>query len=160
MLLLHTLRIFLKEENEEKRLDIKEVNEKELLKIFTHKNKENDEKKYGEFDFNYENVTKFLNLLWKVRFAFDEHIIKWVNIDDKSDEVHLICKIIDNVSSKSPSLQRDETEVSKSFSLLQSMLYHTQPVINHYWLTPLLNKLVNETQSDNEKYLQLVMERK
>ena len=53
MLLLHTLRIFLKEENEEKRLDIKEVNEKELLKIFTHKNKENDEKKYGEFDFNY-----------------------------------------------------------------------------------------------------------
>ena len=156
MLLLHTLRIFLKEENEEKRLDIKEVNEKELLKIFTHKNKENDEKKYGEFDFNYENVTKFLNLLWKVRFAFDEHIIKWVNIDDKSDEVHLICKIIDNVSSKSPSLQRDETEVSKSFSLLQSMLYHTQPVINHYWLTPLLNKLVNETQSDNEKYLQLV----
>mgnify|MGYP006382226993 FL=1 len=156
MLLLHTLRIFLKEENEEKRLDIKEVNEKELLKIFTHKNKENDEKKYGEFDFNYENVTKFLNLLWKVRFAFDEHIIKWVNIDDKSDEVHLICKIIDNVSSKSPSLQRDETEVSKSFSLLQSMLYHTQPVINHYWLTPLLNKLVNEAQFDNEKYLQLI----
>lgn len=151
MLLLHTLRIYLKEEN---KLDIKEVNEKELLKIFTHKNKENDENKYGEFDFNYENVTKFLNLLWKVRFTFDEHIIKWVNIDDNSDEVHLICKIIDNVSSKSPSLQRDETEVSKSFSLLQSMLYHTQPIINHYWLTPLLYKLVNNPQSNNEEYLQ------
>ena len=151
MLLLHTLRIYLKEEE---RLDIKEVNEKELLKIFTHKNKENDENKYGEFDFNYENVTKFLNLLWKVRFTFDEHIIKWVNIDDNSDEVHLICKIIDNVSSKSPSLQRDETEVSKSFSLLQSMLYHTQPIINHYWLTPLLYKLVHNPQSNNEEYLQ------
>jgi hypothetical protein len=33
------------------------------------------------------------------------------------------------------------------------MLYHTQPVINHYWLTPLLYKLIGSTSSD-EKYLQ------
>lgn len=155
MLLLHTLRIFLKEENEEKRLDIKEVNEKELLKIFTHKNKENDKKKYGEFDFNYDNVVRFINLLWKVRFAFDEHIIKWVSIDDNNDEVHMICNIYPNENNKL--LQRNkELQDVKSFSLLQSMLYHTQPVINHYWLTPLLYKLVNNPQFNNEKYLQLI----
>jgi hypothetical protein len=152
MLLLHTLRIFFKQEKEN---DIKEVNEKELLKIFTNKNEEKDSTKYGEFEFNNNNVIKFINLLWKVRFAFDEHIIKWVNIDDNSDEVHLICKIIENASSSSPSLQREETEESKSFSLLQSMLYHTQPVINHYWLTPLLYKLVETTPSlSNDEYLQ------
>jgi hypothetical protein len=150
MLLLHTLRIFFKQSNQE---DIKEVNEKELLKIFTHKNNDNSSK-YGEFMFSDENVKEFINLLWRVRFAFDENIIKWVNVDDNSDEVHLICKIIENNSNTSPSLQRDETEVSKSFSLLQSMLYHTQPVINHYWLTPLLYKLVTDTQKSNEEYLQ------
>lgn len=151
MLLLHTLRIFFKLEGKE---DIKEVNEKELLKIFTHKNKVEDIVKYGEFEFNRDNVIKFINLLWRVRFAFDECVIKWVNKDENTDEVHLISKIIENNSSNSPSLQRDVTEVSKSFSLLQSMLYHTQPVINHYWLTPLLYKLVNNTQFGNEAYLQ------
>lgn len=154
MLLLHTLRIFFKLEGKE---DVKEINEKELLEIFTHKNKEEDTTKYGKFDFNYENVTKFINLLWRVRFAFDEHIIKWVNVDDNTDEVHLICKIVENKSKDSPSLQREEREVSKSFSLLQSMLYHTQPVINHYWLTPLLYKLVeNKPSLDNEQYLQKI----
>ena len=152
MLLLHTLRIFLKEENEEKRLDIKEVNEKELLKIFTHKNNENDEKKYGEFDFNYVNVTKFINLLWKVRFAFDEHIIKWVNVDDNSDEVHMICNIYPNKDSKLLQRNKELIEI-KSFSLLQSLLYHTQPVINHYWLSPLLSILVRNSQKTNEDYL-------
>ena len=149
MLLLHTLRIFFKKKEKD---DIKEVNEKELLKIFTHENNDHSSK-YGEFIFSDENVKEFINLLWRVRFAFDEHIIKWVNIDDNSDEVHLICKIVEN-NNTSPSLQRDKTEVSKSFSLLQSMLYHTQPVINHYWLTPLLYKLVNNPQSNNEEYLQ------
>lgn len=151
MLLLHTLRIFFKQSNQE---DVKEINEKELLRIFTHKNKNEDIMKYGEFEFNQNNVTKFINLLWRVRFAFDEQVIKWVNVNDNSDEVHKICKIIENESSKSPSLQRDETEVSKSFSLLQSLLYHTQSVINHYWLTPLLYKLVNNPLSNNEEYLQ------
>jgi hypothetical protein len=149
MLLLHTLRIFLKKQG---KYDIKEVNEKELLKIFTHKNNE-DSSTYGEFKFSYENVVKFINLLWKVRFAFDENIIKWVNVEDNNDEVHMICNIYPNENNKL--LQRNkELEDVKSFSLLQSMLYHTQPVINHYWLTPLLYKLVNDTQSDNETYLQ------
>lgn len=150
MLLLHTLRIFFKLEGIE---DIKEINEKELLKIFIHKNKEEHTTKYGEFEFNQENVTKFINLLWRVRFAFDEHIIKWVNVDDNTDEVHMICDIYPNTDSKL--LQRNKELVnSKSFSLLQSMLYHTQPVINHYWLTPLLYKLVNDTQPTNEIFLQ------
>lgn len=149
MLLLHTLRIFFKQSNQE---DIKEVKEKELLKIFTHKNND-DSSKYGEFIFSDENVKEFINLLWRVRFAFDEHIIKWVNIEDNNDEVHMICNIYPNENNKL--LQRNkELQDVKSFSLLQSMLYHTQPVINHYWLTPLLYKLVTDTQKSNEEYLQ------
>ena len=149
MLLLHTLRIFFKQSNQE---DIKEVKEKELLKIFTHKNND-DSSRYGEFIFSDENVKEFINLLWRVRFAFDEHIIKWVNIEDNNDEVHMICNIYPNENNKL--LQRNkELQDVKSFSLLQSMLYHTQPVINHYWLTPLLYKLVTDTQKSNEEYLQ------
>ncbi|MDX9744110.1 MAG: DUF262 domain-containing HNH endonuclease family protein [Arcobacteraceae bacterium] len=152
MLLLHTLRIFFKQKNQN---DIKEISEKELLKIFTYRNQEINKQQYGEFEFTEKNVIDFIKLLWRVRFAFDEHIIKWVNVEDNSDEVHLICKIIENKSSQSPSLQRDDTEVSKSFSLLQSMLYHTQEVKTHYWLTPLLYKLIeNDSKSKNEKYLQ------
>jgi hypothetical protein len=149
MLLLHTLRIFFKQEDKN---DIKEVNENELLNIFT-----NIDIKYGVFNLDEDEnsekqVKKFINLLWRVRFAFDEHIIKWVNVDDKTDEVHMICKIVE-YNGTSPSLQRDETELSKSFSLLQSMLYHTQEVKTHYWLTPLLFKLI-DNNDDNEEYLQ------
>ena len=148
MLSLHTLRIFFKQNDLN---DIKEVKEKELLKIFTSNYKDNEKEKYGVFKFNEDNVKEFIQLLWKVRFAFDEHIIKWVKVEDNTDERHLICKIYPNTSSSL--LQRLEQENSKSFSLLQSMLYHTQPVINHYWLTPLLYKLINNTDS-NEQYLQ------
>ena len=65
----------------------------------------------------------------------------------------MICNIYPNENNKL--LQRNkELQDVKSFSLLQSMLYHTQPVINHYWLTTLLYKLVTDTQKSNEEYLQ------
>lgn len=151
MLLLHTLRIFFKKNKQE---DLKSIDEKELIKMFTYVNQAKDvTNKYGEFGFNEDNVKKFIELLWKVRVAFDRYIIKWVNIEENQDEVHLICKVRENTSNNSPSLQRENTEDGKAFSLLQSMLYHTQEVKTHYWLTPLLYKLVNN-EDDLTIYLQ------
>lgn len=140
MVLLHTLRIFLKQKELQ---DIKEVDEKKLLEVFTNNNDQ-----YGIFKIKDEAVVKeFIQLLWKIRFAFDRYVIKWVTIKDGTDEVHMICKMTENKNKESPLLQRDEAELSKEFSLLQSMLYHTQEVRTHYWLTPLINFLINEEKN-------------
>jgi len=147
MLLLHSLRIYFKK-NQLK--DIKRIKEKELLNIFYNK-----ESEYGIFSLNEDSVKNFINLLWDIRYAFDENIIKWVSVEDNSDELHHICKMRENKSSPSPSLQRDNDEVEtiKPLSLLQSMLYHTQEVTTHYWLTPVLMHLIQDNK-DNTKYLQ------
>lgn len=150
MLLLHTLRIFFKQNGQK---DLKAIDEKELIKNFTYKKNTDEEAQYGQFDFGEVTVKRFIDLLWQVRVVFDKHIIKWVSIEDNQDEVHLICNIRENTSNNSPSLQRDNTEKEKAFSLLQSMLYHTQEVKTHYWMTPLLFKLVNNEEALT-RYLQ------
>jgi|WetSurMetagenome_2_1015567.scaffolds.fasta_scaffold05806_3 uncharacterized protein with ParB-like and HNH nuclease domain len=130
MLLLHTLRIFFKQMDKK---DVKYIKEQELLKIFG-----NTEEQFGVFDFNEKNVKEFIKLLWNMRILFDKYIIKWVETND--DEKHLIC----DMTKSKEILQRNDREKTeiKPFSLLQSMLYHTQELITHYWLTPLLYYLL------------------
>src|SRR5690606_24197485 len=41
------------------------------------------------------------------------------------------------------------------FALLQSMLYHSQQLVTHYWLTPFLNFLLEDENADaNLQYLE------
>ena len=89
-LLLHTLRIYLHQNGKK---DIRRINEKELLLIFSEhifqkRYRDFESKKEGE---EIESIA-FMDLLFKVREAFDKYIIKWVEISDKN-EVHLIKKV-------------------------------------------------------------------
>lgn len=128
-LLLHTLRIFLHQQPGKN--DIPRINEKDLLKTFVE---------YADIT-NEQQARRFIRLLWDVRVVFDLYIIKWVKTEDEG-EIHLIKKLIKrNVYRKQTYyLRREKPLVNDGFTLLQSMLYHSQQITTHYWLTPLLNK--------------------
>lgn len=129
MLLLHTLRIYQFEY-----LKIDDANEsaevkgKELIRIF--------DKCFNDYFSREDDVIYFIKLLWKVRINFDHYIIKWSFEESNKEEIHVIKELYQNESA----FQRRTKKSSDGFALLQSMLYHSQQLITHYWLTPLLYK--------------------
>lgn len=141
MLLLHTLRIFLNKKEGDLSINDVEINDKKLLQLF--------ENAFQKQYYNTEHCKEFIELLWQVRVKFDKFVIKWVEIE-ANEEHHLIKRLYLNKDS----LQRREADTISGFELLQSMLYNSQQIITHYWLTPFLNKMLT-TDSFNELYLYL-----
>jgi uncharacterized protein with ParB-like and HNH nuclease domain len=132
-LLLHTLRIYLIQSGEG---DIKNINEKELLKTFDDSLVIESEKK----------VKDFMELLFDVRIAFDKHIIKWVQVS-KQEEIHQVkpLKKYNEYRRRTYYLSRiAPDEKAKEFALLQSMLYHSQQITTQFWLTPFLLQALKE----------------
>jgi hypothetical protein len=131
MLLLHTLRIFLftkRAKREDK--EIPPVDGTRLLRLFeTH---------FRRHETSPDDIAEFILLLWKIRIKFDKHVIKWVTVDNA--EIHTIRKLYLNDNT----LQRRDQEDNSGFALLQSMLYHSQEIITHYWLTPFLYRMVEK----------------
>ncbi|MFI8379506.1 DUF262 domain-containing protein [Leeuwenhoekiella sp. NPDC079379] len=131
MLLLHTLRIYqhryLKCKNPEESAEVKG---KSLIKIFNS---------FDSYFKTEKNVIEFIDLLWNVRKQFDKYVIKWVGNDEDREEVHLIKRLYQSETS----FQRRAPKKNEGFALLQSMLYHSQQIITHYWLTPFLNKMLD-----------------
>jgi len=133
MLLQHVLRIFLKRRG---RPDIDKVVDKDLLHIFqAHWLEAPALPAERETE-----IMEFIDLLWRARYLFDKHVIKW--IEDEDEEIHAIRRLRINNSRGYQSLIRDSRDVDPAFAMLQSMLYHSQQLTTHYWLTPLLNYLV------------------
>lgn len=127
LFLQHTLRIWLLEN---KRDDLPRLLDRELLTLF-------DEYFFQDSLKRAEDVRSFIGLLWRLRVIFDIHFIKWV--DQGEDEVHLISNISVSTSSGKRYVSRSrETDSHRGFSLLQSMLYHSQEITTQYWVTPLL----------------------
>lgn len=127
LFLQHALRIWLLEN---KRDDLPRLLDRELLTLF-------DEYFFQGRPNKTNNVPSFIALLWRLRVIFDEHFIKWV--DQGEEEVHLISKISVSTSSGKRYVSRSrETDSHRAFSLLQSMLYHSQEITTQYWVTPLL----------------------
>lgn len=141
MLLQHTLRIHLIEKEKK---DIDKVLDKELLAIF-------DIFFFCDSD-NEKDVKYFIELLWEVRYMFDKYIIKWVETED--GEIHLINQLYlaKNEKSNSKSLVRREPETNEGVALLQSMLYHSQQLTTHYWLTPYLYYLYINGGNEDKHY--------
>ncbi|HBO0860454.1 hypothetical protein KKY53_09700 [Pseudomonas aeruginosa] len=84
-----------------------------------------------------ERAQKFIELLWCMRVLWDEYVIKWV--DQSDEEVHQVCLTSVSPSDNSRYINRSRDSTShQGLSLLQSMLYHSQEITTHYWLTPLL----------------------
>ncbi len=140
MLLEHTLRIWLAEKKYE---DIPKILDKELLQIF------NDH--FFKHNVNEEDITYFIEILWEIRYIFDKYIIKWVSTGE--EEHHIICKLRLNKSKNSLSLIRQHPQSNSGFSLLQSMLYHSQQITTHYWLTPLLSYIYENPGKNAYAYL-------
>ncbi|GAA4026378.1 DUF262 domain-containing protein [Flavobacterium cheonhonense] len=144
MLLQHTLRIFLVNN---KQPDIPKILDKELLTIFEQyfltKDKSQEQLK--------ADITSFIELLWQVRYVFDKHIIKWVRLED--GETHLICKLEKYDSKGNYYLRRRQPDANEGEALLQSLLYHSQQITTHYWLTPYLKYLVDNKGQNSYSYL-------
>ncbi|OQP56811.1 hypothetical protein A3860_09510 [Niastella vici] len=148
-LLLHTLRVYL---HRNQRIDIQRINEKELLHIYSEyfflKN-QNDYESRREED-ETESIA-FMDLLFKMREAFDKYIIKWVEVNDMT-EIHLIKKVYKQNQKKKGwfyYLRRQKTQELDGFAMLQSILYHSQQNTTQYWLTPFLNWLLEFPSFDD-----------
>lgn len=127
LFLQHALRIWLLEND---RPDMPRLLDRELLSLFEAHFFQDTTKRA-------ENVREFIDLLWRLRVIFDEHLIKWA--DQGEEEIHLISNISVSTSSGKRYMNRSrETDSHRAFSLLQSMLYHSQEITTQYWVTPLL----------------------
>lgn len=143
MFLQHTLRIFIFKNKYEgfSTSKVAEVNEKKLIETF--------ENHFYPYYLNETNVKAFIELLLKLRINFDKHVIKWIE-KEANQEIHLTKILYQNKKV----LQRKEPLSNEGFALLQSMLYHSQQITTLYWLTPFLNKTLQEDNSENlYKYL-------
>lgn len=141
MLLLHTLRVFQYRYKKEVCVaeTSAEVNAKELNTIFNqyflYKPEDEAHKMALEKD-----AKNFISLLWKVREAFDRYVVKWVTKSEGSSQSERL-EIL-NLYQNKTSYQRKLTKSFDELSMLQTMLYHSQQLITHYWLTPFLNYLI------------------
>ncbi|UGB33202.1 DUF262 domain-containing protein [Metabacillus sp. B2-18] len=143
MLLQHTLRIYLAKK---KQNDIPKISDKEILIIFSEN--------FLTKSVKDEDIKEFIELLWKVRYYFDKHVIKWVG--PKDHEIHSIRRTYKNANKNGRniyySLQRGEP-TARGEALLQSVLYHSQQITTHYWLTPYLHYLIENNGKDSYTYL-------
>ncbi len=140
ILLIHTYRIFnlqKQRENFEHAIDPKKL----LLTI-----------KLDDFS-SCEETEYFFELLWKVRYVFDKHIVKWrMEEDDDTDEKLLLTEI--NTSRSYEKNYFSRTNLSYSpLQMLQSVLYYTGGFTQQYWLTPLLYFLLENENLTNEQIL-------
>lgn len=140
MLLEHTLRIWLSDKGYE---DIPKILDKELLSIF--------DDHFFVHELASDDMCEFIEYLWEVRYIFDKYIIKWVSVGE--DEHHLVCKLRLNTSSNSLVREQPKPNSNNGFALLQSMLYHSQQITTHYWLTPLLSYIYDNPGQDSYVYL-------
>lgn len=146
MLLQHVLRIYLQQSTMTQHEDIAKISDKDLLFIF---------KKYWlDQKLEEKDVKAFFELLWEVRYQFDKHIIKWVLVEEEKQHAIRRMRINDNKKQDTQYLQRETADAYPDFTLLQSMLYHSQQMTTQYWLTPLLKFLLENHSDGAELYLQ------
>lgn len=141
-LLIHTYRIFRFRKGE---MDLETFDIKRLLELF----KDLTDKK------NEVEVKEFFELLWEVRYMFDQYIVKWrsPNSDDsESYEEHLLLTSLGDP-------QGYFTRTNQKFSddqMLQSVLYYNSGFGQQYWLTPYLNFLLSNSNCSPEQKLQIL----
>jgi len=129
LFLQHALRIWL---HENSKADLKRLLDRQLLALF-------DEAFFAgvEVSAREANARSFIDLLWRLRVLWDEYVIKWV--DQGDEEVHQVCLTSISVSDSKRYINRSrESTAHQGLSLLQGMLYHSQEITTHYWLTPFL----------------------
>ncbi|MNJ20881.1 hypothetical protein D3C77_152230 [compost metagenome] len=129
LFLLHVLRIWLKVQGQE---DLPRVLDRQLLALF-----EEHLLVPADLAQRAARAQGFIDLLWRMRVLWDEYVIKWV--DQGDDEIHQVCHTSISASDgKRYIIRSRDNTLHQGLSLLQSMLYHSQEITTHYWLTPFL----------------------
>ena len=138
VLLLHTYRIFLYQNNQDEKQDFeKPFDKKHLLEIF------------GKLVKEPNKINEFFVLLWKVRYLFDKHIIKWRFDNENEENSDTDEKLRLTKLSKIENSFARQNESHSAMSMLQSVLYFTNGFNQQYWLTPFLNYLLQSKEEEN-----------
>jgi len=149
LLLIHAYRIFLINTGS----DIeKPVDSRHLLEIFEPLSSG------GEIAANSleDEVKKFFETLWKVRYAFDRWIVKWV--ENGETEQHLgLTNLSYSDEGTNRYFNRSERSVDDML-MLQSVRYFTGDRSAQYWLTPFLARLIRGDVPRTDKAELLVLE--
>jgi hypothetical protein len=141
LFLQHTLRIWLLKMN---RPDLPRLLDRDLEKLFAEHFFDDDSNRA-------ENVRSFIDLLWTLRVMFDQYMIKWA--DQGEVEIHLISSTSLSTNNGKRYMSRARgVDSHRGFSLLQSMLYHSQEITTQYWVTPLLLYMYDNPEGGTEKY--------
>lgn len=139
VLLLHTYRIFRKDQGD----FIKEFDKKNLLSIFEDLIQLKDDE---------QEIKRFFELLWEVRYLFDKHIVKWRSDAEGEhyidDDEKLRLTTISKESNR-------ENKVHSNESMLQSVLYFNGGFNQQYWLSPYLSYLLEDTSQDKDTLAEL-----
>ena len=139
-LLLHTYRLHLRNEKLSDFEGTFHVNR--LIEIFEALEERN----------NPDEIKRFFELLWKVRFLFDKYVVKWISdVDTKTELLELI-----NIN-KDIKYYYSRTRYTKSNMLmLQSVLYFTGDYLRQFWLTSYLGFLLdnhNDLEANSDIHL-------
>ena len=144
MFLLHVLRIYKKQNNQK---DIDSLDSKKLLETFKIQ--------------DIKDIPAFFELLWKVRYQFDKHVVKWLKDEDESydeEEKLLLSEINTGTKEGKSYFSRSERALS-NLQMLQSILYFNN-IPNQVWLTPFLNYLLsNDIDNSDDERLLMELER-
>lgn len=140
-LLLHTYRLHLKLENKPDFEDTFHVNR--LIEIFSNLK-------------NPEEIKRFIERLWTVRFLFDKYIIKWISDNNtKNESLELL-----NINNNSDNYYTRTPYEKSAILMLQSVLYFTGDYLRQYWLTPFLYQLFinHQNKSANDTNILIMLE--
>lgn len=136
--LLHVLRIYRKRKGIKD--DIESLDPKKLLQSFNLE--------------EIEDVKCFIELMWQIRYLFDNYVVKWIKDENESfdeDEKLLLSTFKSHETEDKSNFGRIEKGYS-NLQMLQSVLYYTGVFTQQYWLTPFLYFLLeNESITDNEE---------
>ena len=102
-----------------------------------------------------EDVKRFIETLWSVRYQFDRWVIKWVERDDSDDEQLRLTYISRSKSGNNWYINRSQKELSE-LVMLQSVRNFTGERSAQYWLTPFLSGLMSTNVSSEDAALILL----
>lgn len=88
-----------------------------------------------------EDIEEFILMLWRVRYQFDNWVVKWVERDD-SDKQELALTTISGPTTDSPYINRSKKELS-ALVQLQSVRNFTGERSAQYWLSPFIGGLIS-----------------
>lgn len=137
LLLMHTYRIYRASKSQEditSRLHVEQFN-----KCFVNFGKGCTE----------EEAKEFIKCLWKVRYQFDLHVVKWIAAENEATP-HLCLSTVTKVQEKVQEnengwrLNRTQQETVCNLVQLQAVRYFTGEHSAQYWLTSLLGWLIKQ----------------